>query len=207
MSLQSSRAARHRQHRPGVSPPEIFRRRKMNFLRYTLIGFVALILVLALIGWYKPSFFEIQRVKLFRAKPEQIYAQAQSAAQWAAWHPWIDKTRPGYSQELSGPESGPGSALKWRSDDGSGTLTLKACEPGQRVEFGLVLDGMPCSGLLALEPLGEVTRVRMDFRGDVGGDLVLRYLLPVYEKTLGRSLAISLDQLAARVETAPDGKK
>jgi len=54
---------------------------------------------------------------------------------------------------------------------------------------------------------GEVTRVRVEFRGDVGGDLVLRYLLPVYEKTLGRSIGVSLDQLAARVEAPPEGKK
>jgi hypothetical protein len=179
----------------------------MNFLRFTLIGFVAVVLVLALVGWYKPSFFEVQRVKLIRARPADIYAQAEAAGTWSQWHPWIDKTRPGYQQELEGPASGTGSALRWSSKEGSGKLTLTQAVPDSRVDFLLNLDDMPCSGTLALEPLGEVTRVRVDFRGDVGGDLVLRYLLPVYEKTLGRSIGVSLDQLAARVETPPGGKK
>gem|GEM_PF-2067440 len=207
MSLQSSRAARHRQHRPGVSPPELFRRRKMNFLRFTVIGFIGLILVLALIGWYKPSFFEVQRIKLVRAKPADVYAQAGSAQAWAQWHPWIDKTRPQYRQEVGGPEGGAGSFVRWQSAEGFGKLTLGECVADQKIAFVLNLDDMPCSGTLTLEPLGEVTRVRLDFRGDVGGDLVLRYLLPIYEKTLGRSLALSLDQLAARAEQAADGKK
>lgn len=201
--LKTSRAARHRQHRPGVSPVGIFRRRKMNFLRFSLFGLVALILVLALIGWYKPSQFEVQRIKLVRAKPADVYAAIAAPSTWPRWHPWIDSSTQGYAQELGGPERGVGAWIRWQSQESQGRLELTQAAENQRVEFLLDLEGMPCTGAIVIEPLGEVTRVRTEFHGDVGGDLVLRYLLPIYEKTLGRSLGLALDQLAANVEGSP----
>ena len=111
----------------------------MKILKPILIGLVALIVLLALIGLFLPSAAHVERSVSIAAPPAAVYDIVNDLRRFNEWSPWFEKD-PKARYSFSGPERGVGSRLEWSSDHssvGTGSQEIVESVPDQRVRTRL----------------------------------------------------------------------
>ena len=200
--FKHSRAARVRQPRPGVSPASTFRGERapqMKFLRLALLAMFGLLLAVFVFAWFKRSTWSAEGVLLVEAPAEKILPLVDSPKHWLEWMPWCDPNDAGFEAAYSGPASGPGSKLTWKSNSRHGELLIQSASSAEGVHYALSIDDEPGEGLIRFEPYGTQTRVLWSYSGDMHGNLMARYAIPFMEKLLKPTLQKGLANLRERV--------
>lgn len=177
----------------------------MAFARLAFRVLLLLLILLAMIGMVLPSTAEVERSLLIEAPATRIFPHLNGMRAFHAWSPWTDMD-PGTRYEFSGPELGVGSRMTWSSGDervGEGSQEITASEPHKRVEtrltFGDKGDGW---ATFVLEPQGDATLVRWQFRTEFGWDLFGRYVGLMLDSMIGASYDKGLRTLKGRVQQA-----
>lgn len=200
--LKTSRSARIRQHKPGVSPSGMFRNPglpQMKFVRLLLFAVFGLFVALFAFAFFKRSTWSAEGVIVIEAPAEKILPLVAAPKRWPEWMPWADPSDEGYQATLAGPESGPGAKLDWQAKSRHGELAITKVDPAQGVSYDLALDGQPGSGEIRFEPYGVQTRVHWHYTGDLGGNLIARYMISMMEHALVPTLQRGLTNLRAKV--------
>lgn len=170
----------------------------MRFLRFGLIALLALLLTVFGIAYFKSSTWSAEGVLTIEAPPEKVLPFVASPKYWLDWNPWSDPTDPEFEASFSGPDSGPGSKLSWKTKDKHGELTIVSVGAAE-VAYEMSLDGAPGTGEIKLEPYGTQTRVRWHYTGDLGGNLFGRFFIGLMQKMLVPTLQKGLGNLRTRV--------
>ena len=107
-----------------------------------------------------------------------------------AWNHAMD---PSAQWTYSGTPSGAGAVMTWKGDKmGQGTLTLTNADPQHGVAYSTVIEDMtPAHGTFAFEAGNTRTKVVWVDEGTMGMNLVGRYFLPIFERTMAEQLPLT----------------
>ena len=176
-------------------------------LRWVLIAFCALIVGVAVGGFFLPSTMEVEEQTVINAPAGAVYDRVANLKTWNEWAPWWDRD-PFLETELNGPASGLGAHLKWRSKhNGEGQVKIIAVAPGREVgmaiDFGEFGDA---ESLVRLEEKDGRTTARWLFRTSFGGNTGRRYFGLFFRRSVARDFAEALAKLKAVCENPVPAK-
>ena len=178
----------------------------MKILKPILIGLVALIVLLALIGLFLPSAAHVERSVSIAAPPAAVYDIVDDLRRFNEWSPWFEKD-PKARYSFSGPERGVGSRLEWSSDHssvGTGSQEIVESVPDQRVRTHLDF-GSQGSGesVLTIAPEAAGTKLTWGFDTDLGNNILRRYFGLAMDSIVGAEYEHGLGKLKALAESTP----
>ena len=151
-----------------------------------LVIAVVLILMLA-IAFFLPATFSVQRSAVIAAPAEQVYAKFATPRTWARWSAWTTRADSTLVYTYAGPDSGVGAIMKFTAKKlGNGELQVVEAVPAQVVSYELRMTGsdMVVHGRVAFEAAGGGTKVTWHDTGNLGRNVLLRYLGPMLDKSL-----------------------
>ena len=178
----------------------------MTILKNLLIGLVALIVLLAIVGLFLPSTVHLERSTVIAAPQSTVFTLLNSYKRFNEWSPWagID---PETSYTYEGPDHGVGAKMSWQSENrdvGSGSQEITASRPWERVEAELDFGPQGTAQAffdVASEDTG--TRVTWGFDTDFGYNPIQRYFGLLIEKFLGPQYEQGLASLKELAESLP----
>lgn len=167
---------------------------------YVLLGLVGtLVLVVIIMGFTSPRVARVKRSIEIAATPEKVFPHLNNLKSFVdGWSPWTGKD-PAATHSYGGPAEGVGATYAWKGDPkkvGTGSMEIRASEPGRRVSTHLVFQGRgEAEAGWTIEDLGGgKARVTWDFEADNGysplarifGRMMDRFLGPDYEQGLAK---------------------
>lgn len=184
------------------------------FLRL-LILIVVLIALLVGLAFVLPDRAHVERSVTVLRPPSQIYLLLTNLRRFNDWSPWFQRD-PGASYVFSGPGSGVGATLSWRSergDVGVGRQTLAAAVPDESVTFELDF-GVRGRSSARFDLVGRNGETRVTWRLDselplhlderFGWNVVGRYMGLFMDRLVGPDFELGLANLKQLVERFPN---
>src|ERR1051326_6853700 len=108
----------------------------MKLIKRILLAVLLVVVVLAVVGFFLPSHYRVERSGSVRGKPETIYTQISDFKNWLQWSAWNQTKYPDMKVTFSGPESGAGAGYSWEGKStGRGSIRLSRAEPGKGVWY------------------------------------------------------------------------
>lgn len=175
-------------------------------IRKLLIGLIAVVVVLAVVGLILPRHVQVKRSIAIDRPASMVYAVVNSFALFPKWSPWQDLD-PNMKQTTEGPREGVGARLVWKGNDkvGSGTQTITASTPNQSIASDLDFGEMGVAkSLVTLAPEGTSTTVTWTVDVDMGANPIGHYFGLTMDSMLGKDFASGLAKLKALVESMPN---
>lgn len=175
----------------------------MRLLRNILIGLVALVAVLAIVGMFLPRYVSVERDVVIDASAEEAFPQINSLQAFSEWSPWGDLD-PDMVVEYSGPEEGVGNVMVWTSDNpdvGNGRQEIVEVVENESVRTALDFGDMgTAEAWWRMTPDGEGTRVVWGLTADMGSGPVGRWFGLMMDSWVGADYELGLSRLQAQVE-------
>ncbi len=170
----------------------------MKIVKVLLGIVVALVVAILVVGQLLPSEQHVERSTVIDADPAAVFALINDFREFNRWSPWAEKD-PQTEYEFSGPDSGVGSKMAWRSEDpnvGSGEQEIIESQPNTMVKTKLTFDGFdtPSYATFALEEAGNGTRVTWAFDANLD-NLVGRYMGLMMDRWVGADYENGLARL------------
>lgn len=173
----------------------------MKLLLKILGGLAALIVLLALVSFFFPRTYRVERSLVIKARPEAIHAQVADLKAWKSWGAWQERD-PGMKMEYSAQSTGVGAWSAWQSaKEGNGKMTITALTP-TAIAYGLEFPdfGTKSNGKIALTPEAAGTRVVWTDEGDLGMNPMNRWFGLFIEGMIGPDFDRGLANIAKKVE-------
>ncbi len=149
-------------------------------------------------GFFLPASLEVERERAIPLAAPELYERVASLKRWQEWASWWQR-EPFLEVEYSGPESGAGSAMQWRSkNEGEGRAKILSVSPNREValavDFGERGDA---SSLIRFTESNDPTQtlVQWKFRTNFGANTGRRYFGLLFRSWVERDLEISLERL------------
>jgi hypothetical protein len=159
----------------------------MRILKNVVIAVAVLLILLLAVAFFLPATFSVQRSAVIAAPAEQIYAKFATPRTWATWSAWTTEADPTLVYTYAGPDYGVGAIMKFTAQRmGNGELEIVEAVPSRSVGYELRMTGtdMKVNGQVTLEPAEGGTKVTWHDAGDLGKNVLLRYLGPMLDKNL-----------------------
>jgi effector-binding domain-containing protein len=175
-------------------------------IKKILIGLIALVVILAVIGLILPRHVVVKRSVTINRPASLVYATVNSFVLFPKWSPWQDLD-PNMSQSTEGPRDGVGAKLIWKGNDkvGSGSQLITASTPDRSVASDLNFGDMSTAkSLVTLTPDGNATRATWTVDLDMGANPVGHYFGLTMDGMLGKDFASGLGKLKNLVESMPN---
>jgi carbon monoxide dehydrogenase subunit G len=176
----------------------------MKWVKRIGIGILVLIAAVFLLGMMLPSKYDVRRSVVIDAGPERVHEFVSDLRMWEAWMPWTD-VDPTIRITYGETTSGVGASHSWSGKSGDGELTFTKSDPDDGVEYDMAFDGgsFASKGQLSYESAGNGTRVTWVMSGDVGGNVLQRYMLLGLDGAMGPMFESGLNKLKAKAEEPP----
>jgi hypothetical protein len=171
----------------------------MKIVRNVIVVLAALLVVLVGTAFLLPSRFAVERSTVIAAPADSIYRRVATPRTWATWSSWTVRRDSTLVYTYAGPESGVGAVMRFRARQmGSGELEIVEAVPGRAVGYELRFVGadMKVHGRVTLHGVAGGTRVTWRDSGDLGGNVLLRYLVPALNRNLAAAYATSFRGLS-----------
>jgi len=175
-------------------------------LKRILVTFVAVLIVLAIIGMLLPRNIRVQRSVTIARPASLIYATVNSFQLFSRWSPW-QNLDPNMRQATEGARDGVGAKLVWSGNDkvGSGTQLITASTPDRSVASDIDFGKMGVAkSTITLVPQGASTRVTWTLYIDMGASPVGHYFGLVMDRMIGKDYEKGLSKLKTLVESMPN---
>lgn len=175
-------------------------------LKRIIIGLIALLVILAVIGMILPRHVLVKRSVAINRPASLVYATVNSFALFPKWSPWQDLD-PNMSQTTEGPRDGVGAKLVWKGNDkvGSGTQLITASSLDRSVASDLDFGDMgTAKSLVTMTPEGNMTRTTWTVDVDMGPNPIAHYIGMTMDGMLGKDFASGLGKLKTLVESMPN---
>jgi effector-binding domain-containing protein len=180
----------------------------MNIVKKVLIGLVAAVGLLIVVGLLLPKTAHVERNLVINAAPATVFTVLNGFGQFDRWSPWagID---PNAKTTYEGPAVGVGAKMSWsgNAEVGTGSQEIVESTPYSHIKVRLGFGDFPGSFLAtyALREEGGGTKVIWSFDADYGSSLMGRYFGLLSDRMLGPDYEKGLAQLKAFVEKLPPG--
>ena len=174
----------------------------MKLLVKLLLGLVALVVLLLVIGFFLPGSYRVERSATINAKPEKIFPLINSLKRWPDWSAWNTTRYPDMTYNYTGPETGVGAESAWTGkSSGTGKMKLTKSDPAKGIEYDLDFENGQylSTGALSFEPAGESTKVVWTTQGDLSGP-VGHWMGLCMDRFMGPDFETGLANLKAKAE-------
>ncbi len=174
----------------------------VKWLKRTVIGLIALVLLLVAGGYALSPKFSVARSVTMAAPADKVYGLIADPREWKRWSVWNQRD-PAMQITYSGPPSGAGAAWAWTSKgEGDGKMTFTAAEPNRRLAYDLYFPdfGTTSSGALELATAGAGTKVTWRMNGDMGSNPLYRWIALFGDRMVGPDFEAGLANLKAVAE-------
>jgi len=170
----------------------------MRFLKALLALLAALAALFFAIGLFLPQTARVERSITTTASPAVVFGLVNGFQHFNEWSPWAGLD-PATRYTYSGPASGVGARMEWRSEDpnvGNGSQEVVAVVPDRSVtstlDFGL---GYATTATITLLPEAAGTRVTWTLDTDFANSIVGRYFGLALDRMVGPDYERGLAQL------------
>ena len=175
----------------------------MRFLKRVLSVVIVLAVVLAAVAFLLPREVRVARTITIDVPPEKVFPLVNSLQEGAKWSPWLELD-PGVKLAYSGPVSGVGNRLAWRSEHekvGSGAQVITASEPYRHVASDLDFGDMGTAiATFDLETAGGGTQVTWSLLSDMGNNPAGRWMGLMMDRWVGSDYERGLVRLKKLAE-------
>jgi uncharacterized protein YndB with AHSA1/START domain len=173
-------------------------------LKKVAIGLGAVIGLLLVVGLLLPSKIHVERSATIAAPKSTVFATLTSLREFVKWSPWA-KYDPTTTYTFSGPESGVGARMEWKSKEmGDGSQEIIAIDSDRRITVALDFGEMgKATAYYALEPVEAGTALTWGFDEDVGMNLMGRYVGLAMNHMVGGDYERGLASLKDMLEVPP----
>ncbi len=177
----------------------------MKILKVVLGIVVALVVAFVIGGMLLPSGQYVERSAVINANPAKVFALVSDYREFNKWSPWA-ALDPEAEYEFSGPPTGVGSKMVWRSEHpnvGNGEQEIVDIQPGTMVRSKLTFEGFdtPSFATFTLVPAPNGTDVIWAF--DANMDTMLgRYMGLMMDSWVGADYERGLARLKELAEKA-----
>lgn len=172
-------------------------------LKKILLGFLALVAVLVIVGFFLPANVHVERSTTIAAPPAAVYAHVADFEKFNAWSPWAELD-PKTEYTHTGTPGAVGAKMAWKSDDpnvGSGSQTFTKLEPPKLVETALDFgEHGTALARFQLSEEGGGTKVVWGFDSDMGANPIARYFGLMMDGMIGPDYEKGLANLKRVVE-------
>ena len=175
-------------------------------LKKILVIVVAVLIVLAVVGWLLPRNQRVARSITIARPASLVYATVNSFQLFPQWSPW-QNLDPNMHQTTEGPRDGVGAKLVWSGNDkvGSGSQLITASSLNQSVASDLDFGKMGAAkSTMLLVPDGLSTRVTWTLDIDLGASPISHYFGLMMDRMIGKDYETGLSKLKALVEGMPN---
>lgn len=155
---------------------------------------------LLLLPFFLPRRTRVLRRKIIQASPNEIFPFINDLRNWPRWTEWNRREEIHFTYD--GSTQGIGATQRWDAPRKGGVLKIVQSVENERVTYGLDLHcgNQHLEGLLALEPLGVVTRVSWLSKWESGPNPYVRYRDLLLKVFIGRDFEAGLENLKSVVE-------
>ncbi len=188
---------------PDVMPRKesvISGKRWVRVLFWVVAGLMALFVFGAFL---LPKNVQLSRSTVIRATPQEVFARVETLKHWEKWGPWFRRD-PFLEKTYTGPESGEGAMLAWRSKkEGEGRMKITSSHPPGSVVLAVEFDG-GSEAEMSFQIAGnrpDATEVTWNFRADFGGNMARRYFGLLLPRFVGGDMEEGLAGLKQLLET------
>ena len=168
-------------------------------------GLLVLVVIILAIGLMLPSKVHVERSTVINAPPSTVFSFVNDLHKFNLWSPWA-KLDPNTQYTFSGPDSGVGATMAWRSeqrDVGNGQHKIMVSTPDQQVQTALDFGDMGTAfATFDLVASGTGTRVTWGFDKDAGYNMMGRYFGLMMDKMIGPDFEQGLANLKTVAESA-----
>ncbi len=175
-------------------------------LLWKILGvLLGLIILLAVVAFFLPRRYQVERSIVIAAKPETVFPLVADLAAWKRWGVWYQRD-PTMTLSYSSATTTVGGWTAWRSkSEGNGRATLTAVQPSQKVTYTLEMEGMSMlgEGAFILTPVPGGTRVDSVMSGDLGLNPMARWFGLFLDRMVGPDFEQGLVRLKQIAETTP----
>ncbi|MEI6232494.1 MAG: SRPBCC family protein [Planctomycetota bacterium] len=174
----------------------------MKILKYLLIAFIGLIVILVVIGFLLPGSYHVERIIVIKGKTSEIYPYIGTLTKWPEWTVWNKTKYPEMVSQNSDLASGVGGWSTWKNRDGEGKTTITKADPEKGIVFDLSFNkGEHLSvGEIRTETQGESVKVTWTNEGNLGLNPIGRYFGLLMDKFMGPDFQTGLENLKAKIE-------
>lgn len=173
----------------------------MKFLKNLLVFLIALLVVAAVVGFFLPTNYELERSIRVDASPDEIYALVGDLKRWEDWTPW-KKSDPTLVVTLGEKTRGVGASQSWKGDSGEGALTFTKADPASGVAYDMSMNEgkYKSTGAVSWSKEGSGTKVTWSMQGDVPMPVLGGYFALMMDSMVGGMFEEGLETLKARAE-------
>lgn len=176
----------------------------MKLLKRLLLGIGILLALLAIVGFFLPSRYRVERSIVVNAPAEAVFARVNTLRTWPEWTAWTKAKYPDMETTFSGPDAGVGSVYQWSGkSSGIGSLKITEAEPAKRIVYDLDFEnGKYLSvGTIAFIPEGASTRVTWVDEGALGANPINRWFGLMMDSMMGPDFEAGLKNLKQQSES------
>ncbi|HMV66152.1 MAG TPA: SRPBCC family protein, partial [Myxococcota bacterium] len=164
----------------------------------------AIVLVLA-VAAMQPDHVHIERSKVVKAEPRDVFPYVNDLRQWVMWNPWAEKD-PKQKVEFSANSAGVGAWYTWEGDvTGQGKMSIKASKEPETVQEDLeFIKPFTAKADVAFTLTQADGGTKVTWTYDANADLIAKVfgLFTNMDKMLGGDFEHGLDKLAPMAEEA-----
>jgi len=174
----------------------------MNVLKRVLIGLVAVIALVLVVGFALPGQVHVERSIVIKAPQAQLFDALNGFKRFNEFSPWA-ALDPDTRYAYSGPESGVGAKMSWVSTNskvGSGTNEIIEATPPDFIRTRLAFGDQPAEASFRFEPAEAGTRVTWGFDCDLGTNPIAPYFGLMFDKWIGSDYEKGLAKLKQVME-------
>lgn len=147
--------------------------------------------------------FDVSRIIIIDAPPEQVHAYVNNLRRWQEWSPW-ESLDPKVLRTYEGPEAGTGATYSWTGNRraGAGSMNITSSTP-ERIEVDVAfLKPFPSrnSMTFAFDPFHAKTRVTWRVSGGLSPLMAVVQRVRPLDKLIGPDFDRGLMQLQREAE-------
>lgn len=174
----------------------------MKIIQRVLLVLSVFVILIAGIGLFIPSKFQVSRSVSIQAPAANIYPLISNfKSGWTLWNTF-DDSDPNIQYAYEGPEIGAGSVQSWKSKKmGDGRMTMTQADPEKGVEIVLEMGTFKLSGDLSMEKQGNLTKLTWTDYCDLGKNPFKKVMKPVISMMIGKAFDSSLENIKKLAES------
>jgi hypothetical protein len=176
----------------------------MKLWKKLLLGLLALVVLLVVVGFFLPSRTRVERSVNIRATPEALFPRVATLTRWPEWTAWTTNRFPDMRTSFSGAASGVGAMMKAEGkSSGDGTVTITRAEPAKGIWYDLDFEHgtQLFHGSITFDTATDGMKVTWVIETDMGANPFKRWAGLVLDKLMGGDMAAGLANLKQRVES------
>ena len=173
----------------------------MKILKRILLIVVFCFIVLAIIGQFLPTEYNITRSILIDSTPEKIHEYTGDLSNWDSWSPWIEND-PSIKVTRGTQTTGVGATQSWSGKDGTGKLVFTSSDPNTGIAYDLEFNEgqFECKADLKYLSKGDMTEVVWSMNGNIDTPIIGGFFARKMDSFVGPDFELGLKKLKDLVE-------